>query len=1243
VGTTGSSEIVPFLSGPQRRTLPLLPFERELIDTLGCSPEEYRRFTEEALWRAQRRPAAYDHIPDIRCDPVSILINLAIGIALSAVSALLAPKPKEATQIQQRKLKNSNQVNRFNSTYGFDSISELAEYGQRIAIPFGRYGIYGDRTTGGLVAGPALVWSRMFSYGKSQGIKALFAVGERLQCQPDLAGIFLGNSPLDVVFKESFAVYWSRGEGRIHAKHLLYGSRGRRDSGDPQTSDDAFLCPTAEGSDEPGFSCVYTPSNNTSFGVYGAIPNGTAYRVNWRVVSCPSIKDADDDPQGTIRYERRKIAGKECDEAGGRGAGGGGMPGLGRGYGRRMGLVGHNGTFMTVPTRVTVAVGHKVQFRIFAYELTRAIADISGDSGVEVEDINNAIQDECIAADDAMQVGETFLIGRTLWKVIDRPDETFRRLRSRKETEPLDYILECTELLGGVNEIGIAGGKAINAAIVSEGLTLNTEDGWLGPSYYPLLKVDLGVVRNVRRTDATEIGIRSQVWNRANGLCNFSVVPTPSKLKSLDDDSVNLSGGTMSRYFDRTSAFTIFLRPAGLQPDGTEYKWVALGEQFCVTGNRPVDKYNYIRIKARTPGRYEYRIIPKCGADVRQYTPLTEAFWELDATSSTILGADYSTAYGDFRVTTTGREVAAGDLLANRELQTRSGQSATGEWKNMPQALTRLEWLPSSVTVGRHAGYMTEFLGEADASPQQTKSATKTVTVGSKTITIRLTAYSESVAKTGNWAFFLMWSRQHYWVEQRLEVVSSTGSWRQGEQFDHIIASPSNGFISIPFGCRYQVSSMGLTFIPPNPYSSQRIFEHTSRIADISHYSELEKSNASNAEHEIVYVNESVSNASTPNYDGMTLLGLALKSGRSYQQLDQVRAWVPDGVPVYRCLDGSRGPSNLFCDLAYHLLTDKVMGLGATISPDLIKVEDMQLTAKFLTANRIHFDGVLSDAQNVRSLLVELAPLNLCSFVIAGGQFSVVPALPCNADGSLNAGAVQVQGIFTDGNIIDGSYQLDYLNAEERRDIKAVVTYRRGPKNSLSQERTVTVKWNEPAADTHPQETFDLTLFCTNREQAILVGQYMLSLRRRVTHMVKFKTTPYGMNLAPGQLIRVDTESSPYSATLNGVVGLSGELLSATPLADGTYQVLAYKQGSEQVETVSLTVANGEVADPTQRGMLFTRQSPVRERNVYLIEELTLDEDGLVDVSASHFPTDNALKSTIVADMLSTTAWEILD
>ena len=66
---------------------PLLPYEKDLIRTLGCSEEEYRKLMRFALLKGGTRPAEYDHIPDIVNDPVTIIVSIVVGVALQAASA----------------------------------------------------------------------------------------------------------------------------------------------------------------------------------------------------------------------------------------------------------------------------------------------------------------------------------------------------------------------------------------------------------------------------------------------------------------------------------------------------------------------------------------------------------------------------------------------------------------------------------------------------------------------------------------------------------------------------------------------------------------------------------------------------------------------------------------------------------------------------------------------------------------------------------------------------------------------------------------------------------------------------------------------------------------------------------------------------------------------------------------------------------------------------------------------------
>jgi hypothetical protein len=145
-------------------------------------------------------------------------------------------------------------------------------------------------------------------------------------------------------------------------------------------------------------------------------------------------------------------------------------------------------------------------------------------------------------------------------------------------------------------------------------------------------------------------------------------------MRRADKRGDSLTSGTLNLYFNRTSVFTVFLRPAGAQADGTEFPWAELGEQFCVQGSRPVDQYNFIRFIHPQRGEYEFRFIPKNGADVAQNSPDTAEFLLLDARladfkqQGVLLNKSYNTRYGTFGIQTAGRVVLKGDIEFAPEL-----------------------------------------------------------------------------------------------------------------------------------------------------------------------------------------------------------------------------------------------------------------------------------------------------------------------------------------------------------------------------------------------------------------------------------------------------------------------------------------------------------------------------------------------------------------------------------------------
>ena len=1406
----------------------LLPYEKQLLSLAGISEDEYRHFVQEAQRRAKTRPAEYAGIPDVRNEAglTVAIISLVIGLASTAASFLLAPKPR-APQLaagRRQDAAGSSQLNldsilggqRFSPTFGFDSQAELANYGDPIPIIFGRW----TGTTGGMLVTPKLVWSRMFSYGREQGAKLLFVVGEQGVVEgaspdgidsPALQGIFLGNGALDSIYEQTFAFYWKRntsvsGFNRVRGINLAYGSRGSLASGDPENYDDIYSCPTRVSDNDTAFCSAHGLSNNAEFGCYAPIANGSHYRVNWRVISILQNQDvpfSQLDPGFNSIYERVKIAGQAgmSDELLRRDQDYGiiandGMSGIGRNYSRRMGITAINGVGVSDDAGIAIRevnVGDIATFTIAGNNIPDDYYK-GTDREVSVQDINDAVTEMRIAADDALQVGELFMIARSTWQVISRSKGIWRP----EDNEDQTVQLKCIEHTStGAKSVGVVSQYMLRSAYINDNNSPIKYNA--GTTFYPLTKVAFALVRNNRPCEVTEIGIRSNVFQRLNGLCNFQTVPSPVQLVNLDNKRVSVSTGTINGYIKRASAFTIHVRPAGVDASGTAYDWHPLGEQFCVIGNQPVDQYNFIRLVHPESRQYEFRFIPKNGADIGQNSPDTAVFWHLHNGGSTdsaserqMLTASYATAYGTFKVVAAASQVTKLDIQRNSEFQSlptyqdrtivsdrptsvgiltllpdeqgtqtrltaiaftswftdpafeytqgltgsytwelvlRAGIASAddypgnegaqvtfdyrhdvsgGRWYTVRYVLTKLALSPahfsgesfvwtitqeSIIESSTNWDSLSEFLttfSVANANPfRNPPSSPAFTTIGRRYLVtavvstdsvqgrdqawyeemfgparnydlntirsstfdltssqghgIRLTLTSQVYASQGHWSGQTkFWTSPSIVVSTDVNYVSS--QWQIGDTVDYLLTVDANNPFRTPgtsVGARFIIEAIGTTITQEYTYSG-RSFEGQSQYADLSLYgSSVEKSNASSPEHTIVYVNEITSNQQVPEYTAMTLAGLSLKASRNFTALDQVRLWLKNGIPVKRFHPNESStvePSNLFCDLVYYLLTDRVAGMGDILNMSidtapLIDTTSFVNTARFLKTNNLLFDGALSSAVNVRSFIADTAPFMLCNFTITDGRFGLTPALPTTAGGGISTAPVTIKQLFTAGNIFEDSFELTYVNAEERKDFQAMMRFRRESENQLSEERNIVVRWNEDGSSDDPLEQFDMTQYCTSRAHAELVARFFLSIRRRVTHTIQFKTSPYGIDLAPGDFIRVVTESNPYSSAKNGSISATGVITSATTFTDGQYSVLYYKTGSEDVTQATMTVSGGLVQETALRGSIFTVLDSVSSQNVYQVEQLTLDGEGVVLITASEFPCDEQFRSLIAQDV----------
>ena len=1451
--------------GPSIYDVPLLPYERELIKTIGITEEEYQLFAAEVRQRGRLRPAEYEHIPDIVCEPATttaILVSLAISLVLTGVAYLLTPKPKEPAAFGRKELGGETGASRFTPSRGFETLAELGEYASPIPLLFG---LYREGHGGGMLATPKLIWSRMFSHGTLQRAKLLYVVGEQgvdglngIE-PPELEGIFLGNNALDPIFEDAFAFYWKKHSGdpgnqRVRDTNLSYGTRDEASSGDPDNAinGEVFYAPTNNEIGAVGQFChAYTPANSTQFGVFEPIANGNSYRPNYRIVSITDEGHSGVTKRGITRT-RIKFAGlsfNNSDNLDGKEllqkVRKKGQAGAGRNYSPRMGIIRLNrysGGETITSSEVTgsdelqkvVNVREKDEI-VFIISATKIDEDIyaAKEARESVSDLNSTVQALQLAADDAMQVGEQFAIAGTIWKVIHRRQDRFEP--DSNEHQRIDLKCVSTEE-SHLKRIGIVNQDKVvepTQGFIGDSFPDGPEAS-VGEAFFPITKVATATVRNNRPAVVTEIGLKSTVFQKLNGLCAFNSLPTPDELNNLDDENVNVSNGTITANIMRSTVFRIFVRDAG--DSNSSFALIPLF--FVIRGSRPVAQYNFIRF-ALPPGQeakeLEFKFAQFPGAELRSISD-NEIFIDLShSVSQQSAGMEFRTVsvsgIGSLTVGFSGKDIAKGNIEVNKEFlrapevtasssvtsypdsvqregnrpapvagtdakavqrinanisnqgadQNHGGRSgafthaligdasnfnfpsritvvskefvennplrwitlrwtyeryelptnhfarkhngAKYNWREVsidvigssgnfrqgegvkvrrgsqstedlsgshdayppsnpfrnnpdaPSGYQTIRWSGFVLTVtqtenveavsGRRQGYLYEVFGDATApglSVGSTKQAGRTFTDGNKVLDVRLTStvrsYDQDIRGKG-----VVWSAPEVLVKQN---TVTTQNWEVGDTFEHLeTVSSNNPYRTDAYskvGFLYKVGNV-IETINTAEFKSDQIFAAQTQYSDISFYRNfVDKSNSGQPEHEVVYVNEVQENETLPSMNDLVLAGISLKATRNFTRLDQLRVWLGKGLRVERLHpdktaaygdSSDNGPSNLFTDLIYYMMTNQMGGAGALLgmtsdTPVLINKDDLITTSRFLETQKLFFNGPIVERTNLRQFIASVAPFFLCNFVIADGKFSLKPALPTYENGNFNDGPVTIEQLFTAGNILENTLEIEYLSAEERRPFKAVVRYREERKNKLPQERTVIVRnkkndeYLDKGLELLPHEQFDLTQFCTSKDHAVQVGKYFLALRRLITHTISFSTTVDGLAIQAGSYIRVITESSPYSSANSGTVSSTGVVTSVTELADGMYPVDYYKGGNDDVQTGEMQITGGTVAATEFHGAVFTVRTTTVSQNVYVIEQLTFSQEGTVDIVASEHPCDDDRRSLLVAAMLNADEVEII-
>ena len=283
----------------------------------------------------------------------------------------------------------------------------------------------------------------------------------------------------------------------------------------------------------------------------------------------------------------------------------------------------------------------------------------------------------------------------------------------------------------------------------------------------------------------------------------------------------------------------------------------------------------------------------------------------------------------------------------------------------------------------------------------------------------------------------------------------------------------------------------------------------------------------------------------------------------------------------------SSASSNRIGDLMLYYIQNSGRYLQA-INYQAMLYSDIATAALFHDIYKLNYDGVISDSVNFTSWTQEIAPMFLCKFFVFNGIFRLRPLLPLTDSGQISSAALTPVTTFTDlsvsansteGTIIAGSYSKTYTSTADRLPVRVVVIYKRTSRFYVEVPTTAKVRYTD-YAKISPEETYDLTEFCTNDDHAILYAKYLLATRRYSTHRISFQTTQN-----PNDLI----------------------------------------EGYKPLDLIAVSIKR-EDSSGTNR----------IETNHYLVESLEMDTTtGITTIHATYFPLDGAGVSIISASVLS--------
>ena len=389
-------------------------------------------------------------------------------------------------------------------------------------------------------------------------------------------------------------------------------------------------------------------------------------------------------------------------------------------------------------------------------------------------------------------------------------------------------------------------------------------------------------------------------------------------------------------------------------------------------------------------------------------------------------------------------------------------------------------------------------------------------------------------------------------------------------------------------------------------------------------------------------------------YEDLSLIGLNMYSGKSVQDLRSFSVFVaqgrrckllrtsgtinniPWGRPNYQYLSPS---ANGFANTAPDILVDTALdpndGVGQYASIDSLNLEQLARSKKFCEVNKLFMDGVIADPSSWREFWSSTAGFSLLELAKVGGQDTLIPAVPYDRTTGAITTIVPVVALFNPGNILEDSYKEEFIDyGSSTQDVIVTSVYRSLDGSGMFPiKKSVDIQLTNTVEENATKETLDLSNFVTRRDQAILVAKFLCQSRRHSRRAVEFKTFPTDSPVFPGAYVYVELAQNQWNNIYTGIIESGGSLNmpSSPSIANGTYSALCYRPGNKG--TVSLTniqVVDGKAVKLAgYAGHLFVLGTVLKNKRVFKVTEVMMDEEGEVTIRGIEHATDTSGNSLI--------------